>query len=211
MSNLKIGKIVLSVCETNCYYVYKEGDENCIVVDPGDKGDYIYTVLKEKGLAVSCILLTHGHFDHIWGCEELRQLSGAKVFALDEERAVLKNANLNVSDMIGRSCTIEADEYVHDMDVLTLNGMKIQVLATPGHTQGSCCYNFVEENTIFTGDTLFEESVGRTDFPTGSGRTLSESISTKLAPLSDDIVVYPGHGSQTTIEHERQYNPFWTK
>lgn len=209
MSDIRIGKLVLSVCETNCYYVYREGGNECIVIDPADKGKYIYETLKNKGYEVKAILITHGHFDHIWGCGELRELTEASVYALDMEKDVLENSELNSSAMVGRPCTVKADVYMHDMDVVDIMGFKIQVLATPGHTQGSCCYYFVSENTLFSGDTLFLESVGRTDLPTGSMSALSRSISSKLSSLPDETEVLPGHGDRTTIAHERDYNPFW--
>jgi glyoxylase-like metal-dependent hydrolase (beta-lactamase superfamily II) len=211
MSDLKIGRIVLSVCATNCYFVYHEGQSECIVIDPADRGDYIYEALKSKGFKVTHILITHGHFDHIWGCSKLRSLTSAPVYALDLEQDVMESAVLNSSEAAGRACTVKVNNYVKDMDVLELNGFKIQVLATPGHTHGSCCYYFIDDNVLISGDTLFAESVGRTDLPTGSMSELIHSIETKLAALPDDTSVYPGHGDQTTIGHEKDYNPFWPR
>jgi len=209
MAELKIGRIMLGICQTNCYFIYKEGDSKVIVVDPADDGEYIFKALKGKGFTVEGILLTHGHFDHIWGCSELRALTSAKVYALKEEEPVLLSADLNVSYQMGRGCTVKANELVSDGDEITIAGMTCKVIATPGHTQGSCCYYFEESKMLISGDTLFEESVGRTDLPTGSMSTLSRSIKNKLAPLPDDVVVFPGHGSRTTIGHEKEYNPFW--
>lgn len=209
MSDLKIGKMVLSVCATNCYFIYHEGQNDCIVIDPADRGDYIFQTLKANGFAVKAILLTHGHFDHIWGCSKLRSLSSAPVYALDEEQDVLESSSLNCSEAAGRGCTVKVNNYVHDLDVLEIEGFRIQVLATPGHTKGSCCYYFIDDATLISGDTLFEESIGRSDLPTGSGGTLIRSIEEKLSPLPDETKVYPGHGGQTTIGNERRYNPFW--
>ncbi len=211
MGDLKIGRIVLSVAATNCYFVYHEGKSECIVFDPADRGDYIYEALKSKGFSVTHILLTHGHFDHIWGCSKLRSLTSAQVYALDAEQEVLESARLNVSESAGRTCTVKVNNYVKDGDILTLNGFDIKVLATPGHTKGSCCYYFENEGVLISGDTLFEESVGRTDLPTGSMSELTHSIELKLADLPDDVAVYPGHGGQTTIGHEKEYNPFWPR
>ena len=209
MSDLKIGKMVLSVCATNCYFVYHEGQSKVILFDPADRGDYIYTTLKEKGFEVDTILLTHGHFDHIWGCSKLRQLSGAKVYALDKEEDVLMSADLNASELAGRACTVKANEFLKDGQEIEVLGFKIKVLATPGHTKGSCCFYFEDDDILISGDTLFEESIGRTDLPTGSISELKRSITEKLALLPDDTKVFPGHGASTTIGHERDYNPFW--
>lgn len=209
MSDICIGKMVLSVCATNCYYIYKNGCNKVVFIDPGDRGEYIYSELKSKGFEVDTILLTHGHFDHIWGAEELRKLSGAKIFALDKEEELLSNSDMNVSKMAGREYVLRADGYFKDGDILQILGFDIKVLATPGHTAGSCCFYFENEKVLISGDTLFEESVGRTDFPTGSGSTLAKSIKDKLSVLPDDVSVYPGHGDYTSIGHEKDYNPFW--
>ena len=209
MAELKIGRIMLGVCQTNCYFLYREGSNRVIFIDPADNGDYLYQALKSKGFEVEAILLTHGHFDHIWGCSKLRQLTGAKVYALEKVEPLLLNADLNISENAGRACTVKANEFVKDGDILTIMDISFKVLATPGHTQGSCCYYFEEGGILISGDTLFLESVGRTDFPTGSMSTLSHSIQEKLAGLPDETKVYPGHGDATTIGHERQYNPFW--
>lgn len=209
MSDLKIGKMTLGMAATNCYFVYHEGQNKVIFFDPADRGDYIHAALKEKGFEVDTILLTHAHFDHIWGCSKLRALSGAKIYALDMEEELLLDAQLNASEMAGRACTVKANDFFKDGDELDILGFKIKVLATPGHTKGSCCFYFEEDGILISGDTLFEESVGRTDLPTGSFSQLKHSIAEKLAPLPDDTVVYPGHGAPTTIGHERDYNPFW--
>jgi len=208
MANLKIGRIMLGVCQTNCYFVYEEGKQKALVFDPADKGDYIYNGLKDKGFSVEAILLTHGHFDHIWGLEALKELSGAKVYAWEEEREVCENASVNVSADTGRPCAVRADFYLKDGEEITLGGMSCRLIATPGHTKGSCCYYFEDDKILISGDTLFRESVGRTDLPTGSMGTLVRSVKEKLLPLPEDVKVYPGHGDSTTIGYEKKYNPF---
>lgn len=208
MADLKIGRIVLGVCQTNCYFVYEEGKTQAIVFDPADKGNYIYNGLKDKGFSVEAILLTHGHFDHIWGVEALKELSGARVYACEEEREVCESASLNVSKSTGRPCEIRADVYVKDGEEITIAGMTCRLLATPGHTRGSCCYYFEEAKLLVSGDTLFQESVGRTDLPTGSMGALVRSVREKLMILPEDVKVYPGHGEATDIGHEKQFNPF---
>ncbi len=208
MADLKIGRIMLGICQTNCYFVYREGSNQALVFDPADKGDYIYNGLKEKGFTVAAILLTHGHFDHIWGVEALKELSGVKVYAYEEEREVCENASVNVSKGAGRPCIVQADTYLKDGEERTIEGISFKLLATPGHTKGSCCYYFEDDKILISGDTLFQESVGRTDLPTGSMSTLVRSVKEKLMPLPEDVRVYPGHGEATTIGYEKQYNPF---
>lgn len=208
MGKLKIGRIVLGMCQTNCYFVYEEGNSQVMLFDPADKGDYIYNGLKNKGFSVEAILLTHGHFDHIWGVEKLKELSGAKVYAYEEEKALCEDASLNVSKGAGRACTVKADQYVKDGEEISAAGVSCKLLATPGHTGGSCCYYFEADKILISGDTLFQESVGRTDLPTGSMSVLVRSIKEKLLPLPEDVKVYPGHGEETTIGHEKKYNPF---
>lgn len=208
MGELKIGRIVLGVCQTNCYFVYKEGGHEVILFDPADKGAYLYEKLTEKGFQVAAILLTHGHFDHIWGVEELKERSGAKVYAYEEEREVCENADVNVSGNTGRPCTVKADVYVKDGEEITAAQMTCKVIATPGHTKGSCCYYFEDDKILLSGDTLFQESVGRTDLPTGSMSALVRSVKERLLPLPEDVKVYPGHGEATSIGYEKKYNPF---
>lgn len=208
MAELKIGRITLGVCQTNCYFVYEAGKKEALVFDPADKGDYLYSRLTENGFSVAAILLTHGHFDHIWGVEELKKLSGAKVYAYEGEKEVCEDAGLNVSENVGRACTVTADYYVKDGEEITISGVRCRLLATPGHTKGSCCYYFESDKILISGDTLFEESVGRTDLPTGSMSMLVRSVREKLLPLPEDVRVYPGHGDSTTIGHEKKYNAF---
>ncbi len=208
MADIKIGRMMLGVCQTNCYFVYREGSSKVIFIDPADYGDQIFQAMKNNGFEVAAILLTHGHFDHIWGCSRLRQLTSAPVYAYEGEEDVLLSSDLNVSAGAGRACTVKANTLLKDGEEVTVEGMTFQVIATPGHTKGSCCYYFEEADMLISGDTLFEESVGRTDLPTGSMSTLVRSVKDKLFVLPDDTVVYPGHGESTTIGHEKKYNPF---
>lgn len=218
MAEIKIGRMVLSMCQTNCYFLYLDGEKECIVVDPADYGNKIYDSLRRNGFQVAGILLTHGHFDHIWGLKELKSAVNAanecdglepiKVYANEAEREVLRDVHKNVSEQAGRPCVASADVYLKDGDEVTLAGMTFRMIATPGHTVGGCCYYFEDAGILVSGDTLFQESVGRTDFPTGSMGTLVRSIQDKLFVLPEDTRVYPGHGDSTTIGHEMKYNPF---
>ena len=218
MGELKIGRMVLGVCQTNCYFVYREDEPYAVVVDPADKGQNIYDALRRNGFRVAGILLTHGHFDHTWGLDGLRDAANAaaeadgaeqvKAYAHEAERELLKDTGMNVSAQAGRACSTYADVYVKDGQEISLEGMTCRVIATPGHTAGGCCYYFEEAGILLAGDTLFAESVGRTDFPTGSMGTLVRSIKEKLFTLPEDTRVYPGHGESTTIGHEKKCNPF---
>lgn len=196
------------MCQTNCYFVYEEGKKDAIVFDPADKGDILFRKLTDAGFTVRAMLLTHGHFDHIWGVNKLRDLSGAKVYAYEGEKELCEDAVKNVSGQAGREETVVADVYLKDGEEITVAGMTCKLIATPGHTQGSCCYYFETDKLLISGDTLFQESVGRTDLPTGNYSALIHSVQDKLMSLSDDVKVYPGHGDETSIGHERKYNPF---
>jgi len=208
MQNIKIGKMTLGSCATNCYFLYEEEKKNCIVIDPADQGDRIYEVLAAKGFTVAAILLTHGHFDHILGVAALKEKSNVKVYAAETAVELCNNPRMNLSSQTGRACTVVPDVTLKDGESVSIADMEFKVIFTPGHTQGSCCYYFEEAGFLVSGDTLFEESVGRTDFPTGSMSQIVRSITEKLYVLPDETKVYPGHGNSTTIEHEKKYNPF---
>lgn len=208
MSEVKIGRMVIGSYQTNCYFVYRKESKKAVVIDPADAGAKIFDALKRNGFSVEAILLTHAHFDHIWGSKELREASGAKIYALDKEKALCEDSHANVSEWAQRAYTVVPDVYVEDGSCLTFDEMNFQVISTPGHTIGSCCYYVEEAGILISGDTLFYESTGRTDFPTGSMGSIVRSIKERLFVLPPETKVYPGHGEETTIEHEKKYNPF---
>lgn len=208
MGDIKVGRIVLGMYQTNCYYLYREGTGEAIVADPADSGDYIYDALNSKGLSVKAILLTHGHFDHIYGVKALSQKAGCKVYAYEKEADLLNDPVINHSEDFGRIVTVIPDELLRDGQNCTIAGMDFEVISTPGHTVGSCCYYFKEAGILLSGDTLFCGSVGRTDLHTGNGPQLINSIIERLLILPDETRAYPGHGDSTTIGFERENNPF---
>lgn len=211
MSDIKIGRMVLGSVSTNTYFIYREESPETIVVDPADYGELIHDKLAQNGRKVVAILLTHGHFDHIWGVEALKKAAGAdsvSVYASEAEKSLLGDTRKNVSAQAGRPCAITADHYLKDGEECTIAGMTFRTIATPGHTEGGCCFYFPEGEILVSGDTLFQDSVGRTDLPTGNMGTLVRSIREKLFVLPEEVKVYPGHGEVTTIGHEKQYNPF---
>ncbi|MDO4187475.1 MAG: MBL fold metallo-hydrolase [Lachnospiraceae bacterium] len=206
--SIKIGYMTIGYVQTNCYFVYDDEKKEAIVFDPAADGAGIYNALLKNDIKVAAIMLTHGHFDHILGVNELKEKADVKVYASELEKNVLASADLNVSNQTGRSCTISPDVLLKDGEVVEIAGIKIKMISTPGHTEGSACYLNEEEGLLIAGDTLFAGSCGRTDLPTGSGGMLDRSLKEKLMKLDDDIKVYPGHGESTTIGHERKYNPF---
>lgn len=216
MNKILVGGYIVGAVQTNVYYLHREGSKECVVVDPADMGEAIGKALADQDLQVGAILLTHGHYDHIWGVADLVAYSKAPVIACEMERDFLLDPMENHSGLHNRPCTVTADRYVRDGEQFTLLGdMEFTCLWTPGHTHGSCCYYIAGQDAdngtgaapiLLSGDTLFYESVGRTDLPTGSMSELVRSVREKLFALPDDTIVYPGHGSATTIEHEKEAN-----
>lgn len=212
MSELKIKVCVLGMVSTNCYIVYKEGDNGgqpmpAVLIDPADKASYLVSQLKELNLKLEAILLTHGHFDHILAANELRAATGAPLYAGAGEKRLLGNPKLSGGPMGLMKEVVEPEQWLEDGQELELLGMKWKVMFTPGHTEGSVCYYVAEENVLFSGDTLFCRSFGRTDFPTGNTMELVKSITKKLFLLPDETSVCPGHEAMSSIGAEKKWNP----
>lgn len=199
--------IVGPVC-TNCYLLVNHKAGELLVVDPGDQAQLIEKQIEKTGAKPVAILLTHGHFDHAGAAEELADKYQISIYAHEAERETLEDPGLNLCGMIGEHKVYRADVFVKDEDVLNLAGFSIRVFFTPGHTIGGCCYYIADEKILFSGDTLFQESVGRTDFPRGSASNLIRAIREKLMPLPDDVTVYTGHDESTLIGYERMHNPY---
>lgn len=199
--------IVGPVC-TNCYLLVNHKTGELLVVDPGDQAQLIEKQIEKTGAKPVAILLTHGHFDHAGAAEELADKYQISIYAHEAERETLEAPGLNLCGMIGEHKVYHADIFVKDEEVLNLAGFSIRVFFTPGHTIGGCCYYIADEKILFSGDTLFQESVGRTDFPRGSASDLIRAIREKLMPLPDDVTVYTGHDESTLIGYERMHNPY---
>ncbi len=199
--------IVGPVC-TNCYLLVNHKTGELLVVDPGDQAQLIEKQIEKTGAKPVAILLTHGHFDHAGAAEELADKYQISIYAHEAEKETLEDPGLNLCGMIGEHKVYHADIFVKDEEVLNLAGFSIRVFFTPGHTIGGCCYYIADEKILFSGDTLFQESVGRTDFPRGSASDLIRAIREKLMPLPDDVTVYTGHDESTLIGYERMHNPY---
>lgn len=201
--------MVLGMVQTNTWFVINEKTKELILIDPADDAGRIIRKIEADGLKLQGILLTHGHFDHIGAVDDLRAyFKSVQCYAGEKEEEVLENGSYNLSASWAAALSIRADRLLRDKETLTLAGFKIKVIETPGHTKGGVCYYLSEEGVLFSGDTLFRTSVGRTDFPTGSMSQIVRSVQYLTENLPGDTVVYPGHQEITTIAYEQRFNPY---
>ena len=209
MTPLKIEQYVVGNVQTNCYFAINDETKEVLIIDPGAAAKQLSEKIKEGELKPVAILLTHGHFDHAEAAEELAKTFDIKIYALEAEKETLEMPELNLSGLwFGDKESYHADVYLKDEQEIDLAGFHIRVLHTPGHTEGGCCYYFPYQSVIFSGDTLFQFGIGRTDFPRGSASQLIRSIQEKLMGLPEETAVYAGHGEMTTIGMERMHNPY---
>ena len=208
MGKLELQQCVLGPVYINCYIAKNKETGEALIIDPADSPSKIELKVNAMGARPVAVLLTHGHFDHIMGVEAVREKYQIPVYACRQEEEMLREPSVNMTDQMGKSCSIRPDVFLDDLQVFEAAGFSIQMIHTPGHTKGSCCYYLKEEGVLFSGDTLFCGSVGRTDFPGGSASQIRDSLHRLLAALPDDTSVYPGHDTSTTIGYEKRYNPF---
>ena len=208
MKKLELQKCIVGSVSTNCYLLKNKETGEMLIIDPGDNAGKIeQKILEMQGKPIA-ILLTHGHFDHILAAEEIRKKYNVPIYADQKEEKTLQDARINLTAYQGNGYTLKADVYLTDLQVEELVGFSVQMIETPGHTVGSCCYYLKDEDVLFSGDTVFCGSVGRTDFPGSSSAAIVNSLHRLLDALPDGTEVYPGHDVSTTIGYEKRYNPF---
>ena len=208
MGRLKVEQLVLGPVSTNCYFALNQETKELLIIDPADQPERIFQKAAQMEGNPVAILLTHGHFDHITAAEAVRDRYDIPVYACPLEAEMLWEPSVNMTQYYGRPVSMKADKTPSDLEVFEAAGFKVQMIFTPGHTKGSCCYYFKDEDVLFSGDTLFHGSVGRTDFPGGSSAQIVERLHRLVDALPEDTVVYPGHDTSTTIGYEKRYNPF---
>lgn len=188
-------------------YIIKQPDNNeCFIIDPGGENKSLISYLTEKKLIITHILLTHGHFDHIEAVRTLKEKYGASIYIHTNDSAMLSDPTKNLSSYLNQSIVQpDADHYLTDESEIQIGKMVVNIIYTPGHSKGSVCY--LCENILFSGDTLFKGSIGRSDFPDSDFNELQNSLK-KLLLLNPSFLVYPGHGEFTTLEVEMKQNPF---
>lgn len=205
---MRIRQIVVDMGQ-NCYLYYSENRE-CLIIDPGSRSSEIVNVIKELQLNPLAILLTHGHFDHIGAIDDLRKSFDIECYIHQNERYFLIDGEMNGSSFFGIPPIVmkEAEKLITSEKVLKIGPFEIKPIHTPGHTSGGVCYYDKNTNIIFTGDTLFQSGIGRTDLYSGDQKQLISSIREKLMTLPDETVVLAGHGASSTVKTERALNPF---
>ena len=200
---IEVFKFVTGSLSVNTYVLAKKGESEAVAIDVGGDAELIEKEMLKHGFTIKTVLLTHGHFDHIGGVKYF-QNKGAKVYIGEKDEKFLHDKSLNLALICGANIeSFYADYTLKEGDEITLHGINFKVYETPGHTIGSVCY--LTENYIFTGDTLFERSFGRFDFPTGDFNALTKSI-IRLFEIDEDLIVYPGHGGATRLLEEKDNN-----
>ena len=200
---------VVGPIQTNCYILSDEETRQAILIDPGPGSDKLIAEPERQGLSLVAILMTHAHWDHIACAETFHERYRAPRYLLQAETITASDPEINLSgEFEGMGRSYDWDKLVTDGQKVEIGPFKFTCLATPGHTPGGVCYYFEKEGFLFAGDSLFEGSVGRTDFPGGSMSQLLRSLQEKVLCLPDETKVFPGHGGETEVGYERKYNPY---
>lgn len=205
MAKIMIRSVTVSECYTNCYICMNKDTKEGFIVDPGDDELKISVNVSRLEMIPKAILLTHGHFDHIGAVNQLKERYNIPVIVGAKEEKVLTDSRMNLSSMFGEPVKVNGDKFLEDGENFQVAGFDIQYILTPGHTLGSGCFYIEEEQVLFSGDTLFQASRGRTDFPGGSESDIIKSIKNKLLVLPGETEVYPGHMNITNIDSEKVY------
>lgn len=205
---MELYSTIVSEAVQNCYVYFDKDTKEGVVVDPGEFTDKLKKIIEKNEVNVKFILLTHGHYDHMCGALEMKERYNAPIVSHKLEVAVTNDADVNFTGLrVGQKVEFVADILLEDGDYVTFGEHKLKVIHTPGHTPGCCCYVDEDNGIIFSGDTLFYQTVGRTDLPLSNGQDIVDAINDKLFTLNPEYVVYPGHSRSTTIGHEIKYNP----
>ena len=205
LGNYELDTIVVPFMGTNCYFL-SLGDR-AILIDAAGDGQMLYDYIANHNLKLEAILLTHGHFDHIEALDLLHEKFGSvPIYAFEGEKCVIENMTNSLMEHELKEETRNSITYLKDESIINKLDIAIKLISTPGHTVGCCCYYIEELNILFSGDTLFCETYGRTDLPTSDTKEIVKSVALKLMNLNDNVEVYPGHGFRTSIGHERKNN-----
>ncbi|MDR1800859.1 MAG: MBL fold metallo-hydrolase [Lachnospiraceae bacterium] len=205
---MKIETFVTGIVSTNCYLAINETSKQTVVIDPAACPKKLLDFINDEKLVIEGIFLTHAHFDHILGLKDFLCIYPVPVYINEKGGDILKDPHQNLSMVYTDGFSFEGADYLKDGDVIEIAGFNFKAIWTPGHTPDGTCYYEENEKVLFSGDTLFEESVGRTDFANSDTKALEDSIKEKLFILPNDVKVFPGHMGATTIGHEKEYNPY---
>lgn len=205
--DLRVETIPVGQLATNCYIVSNEKSKLSVVIDPGDEADKIIDLIEARGLEVTHIINTHGHFDHIGANGALSEKTGASIYINKEDEDLLRASESDLSSLYGEAfLKSEKIKYLSGGQKIEVGKVKMKIISTPGHTRGGI--SLFAGHQLFVGDALFSGSIGRTDLPGGDFDTLIDSIRSRLLTLPNETIVYPGHGPNTTIGAERIANPY---
>lgn len=206
---MKLDKMVVGSMQENCYILSCEETKEAIIIDPGFEGKRIIKFIEDNNLKPKHIVLTHGHYDHIGAVEEIKDTFNIDIVIHQEDVELIEDPDKNFSSRTGKVIKFSADRIVDEMNTVEFGNEEVVVLHTPGHTHGGIC--LLSDKILIAGDTLFKQSIGRTDLSGSTEKFLVKSIKKKLMVLEDDVEVFPGHGPNSTIGFERKNNPYLTR